>query len=227
MENPQARDPLGIEGAALRDRNLGDAPPGADGLDDHLARALHPRTSKRKRARRLDTEPAQAAMEIAERRAGKQFADARQQGIADAAPQKRHRLGVDSPGEAVAEHKIMSLAQPVPKGVERIQIVLPVAVSENGVPTRRRLDARNDGVAVSRSRLVNDACPGRAREGRRTVAAAIVYDHDLAGDIPAFQEAESLADTMRDGLLLVAAENEYRQFKRARAGPRFAHCQPV
>ena len=163
-------------------------------------------------------------MEIAERRAGKQFADTRQQGVADTAPQKRHRLGVDSPGEAVAEHEIMPLAQFVPKGVERIQIVLPVAVSENGVPTRRRLDARNDGVAVSRSRLVDDARSGRAREGRRTVAAAIVHDHDFAGDIPAFQKAESLADAMCDRLLLVAAEDENRQFKRVRGGLCFGHC---
>ena len=213
----QARHALGIEGAALHNRRLGDPHPGADGLDDHPGRALHPRTSKPERPRRLDAEPAQPAMEIPERRAAQQFADARQQGVADAAPEKRHRAGVDPPGEAVAEHEVMPLAQLVQEDIERARIVLPVAVSENRVTTGRRLDAGDDRIAVSRPRLMHDPRSGRARHGSRTVATAVVHDHDFAGCLPAFQEPRRLAHAMRYRLLLVATEDKDRQLQLAGA----------
>ena len=77
-----------------------------------------------------------------------------------------------------------------------------MSISEGLARRGRGLDAGDDRVAVSRPRLVHDPRSGRAQHGRRTVATAIVDDHDFAGCLPAFQQPRRLAHAMRYRLIL-------------------------
>ncbi len=74
----QMRRTVGVEGAALHDRRLGDAHVLAHCLDDHLARRFVSRTLQREGADACGFESPQAAMEVAHRRAEEQPAEARQ-----------------------------------------------------------------------------------------------------------------------------------------------------
>ena len=156
-------------------------------------------------------EPPQAAVEVADGRAEEQPADARQQRIAQVSVQERHRAVLDAASEAVPEHEVAAALQLLPERRQRAEVVLPVSIAEDDEPAAGGSDAGVDRVTVACPRLLNDAGAGLFRKFRGAVPAGVVHHQDLPGDGVSAQEPSGFADAAGDGLLLVAAEDQYRQ----------------
>ena len=174
-----------------------------------------PGGTRREDARGGAFEPAQPAMKIADGRAEQPFAELRQRKVAETAQRRRRRVRRARPGEAVADHHLEALSQLLPERLQGVQIVLPVAVSENDEPAARGADAGGDRVAVACARLRDDAGARRPGPLRRPVAAGVVDHHHLAGYRVPGEEPARLPDAPGNGILFVAAEDQYREVERA------------
>ena len=105
-------------------------------LHDHLARELHAARAQPEIDDRVLAEPADAAVEVAHRRAEEQPADARQHRVADAAVQPRHRARLDAAREAVAHHEVVAVAEVLEERTEVLEVVAVVGVGHEHVRCR-------------------------------------------------------------------------------------------
>ena len=164
-------------------------------LHDHLARELHAARAQAEVDDRVLAEAADAAVEVAHRRAEEQAAEARQHRVADPAVQPRHRARLDPTGEAVAHHEVVAVAQVLEERAEVLEVVAVVGVGHDHVGAARGCPGstrcRSPCGARSRPRA------RRTRELGRVVGAAVVGDDHFAGDARFAQPGHGLADAQR------------------------------
>ena len=137
--------------------------------------------------------------------------DPRKNRIPHVPAQERHPFGTGLSREAVADDEVAAALQCLPERIEGAQVVLAIAVPQNDEAAARGGDATDDGVSVASSRLLDHPRARRLGKRRRTVPTPVVHYDDFAGDGAPVQESPGLADTVGDGTLLVAAEDENGQ----------------
>src|SRR5205823_13037809 len=101
-----------------RSGNSGEAPSRERGLDHQLARELHPPGPQVKRPDGVAVKAAQAAMEVADRRAEQQAPYEAEHRVAEIAMQQRHGALADAALEPVAHDQGVAFAQPCNKALQ-------------------------------------------------------------------------------------------------------------
>ena len=166
-----------------RRRHLGDTHLEQRGLDDHLAGKLHPGGVQ---VHPLDgglAEAAQAAVEITHGRAEKQPSDARQHRVAQVPVQGRHGARLNAAPEAVAHHQVAAFSQLLDERHEIGEVVAVVGVAHDDVPAAGGGDGPHERGAIAAYRDVDNARARTPGDLLRAIRAAVVADHDLAGDV--------------------------------------------
>ena len=200
-------------------RDLGDAQVSQARLDHHFAGELHAGGVQVQAADRRAVEPAQPAVEVADRDSEEQPADAAQHRIAQVAMQRRHGAGRDAALETIAHHQLVAAPKRLDEGVERAEIVAVVGVAHDHEAAAGGRDAAHQRASVTLVRDRHHAGAETLGNALGPVGAAVVGDQDLSGDLAARHIGQGLLDADADGLGLVETGHENRQFAVGRVRP--------
>src|SRR6266480_1045975 len=133
------------------------------GLDHQLARELHPPGSQVERPDGVAVKAAQAAMEVADRRAEQQAPYEAEHRVAEIAMQQRHGALADAALEPVAHDQGVAFAQPCNKALQPTEVIAVVRVAHDDITAARGGDASGKRRPITALRDFHYASPGLLR----------------------------------------------------------------
>ena len=207
-----------------RGGNFGKAHAHLGRLDDHLGGELHAGSLEIHAQEGVFREAADAAVEVAERGAEEQLADAGEDRVADVAILPGHGAGLDLAGEAIAHDEVIAVAEFGDKGAEIGEVVAVVGVAHDEVAATGGGAGGVEGRAVATDGNVNDAGTVCECDRLRAVGRPVVAEDDLAGDARGREEALRFSEAERERLGFVEAGHDDGQFH---AVSLHAVCEPT
>ena len=216
-ERPQVRRPRPAVGTQGRG-DLGDPPAGQCVGHDHLGRPFHAGGVQPEVEHGLATEAAQAAVEVTDGDAEQGAPQPRQHRVADPAVQPRHGARLDATGEPVAHHQVVAGPQALDELVERREVIGVVGVAHDDERAASGADAAHQRCAVTLLGHGHHAGALGLGELDRPVGRTVVGHQHLTPYAAALEVGPCGAHAHRDGLLLVEARHQDREFEAALVG---------
>src|SRR6202035_1036192 len=126
----------------------------------------------------------------------------------------RHRALLDPACEAVAHDQVVTEPQTLEDWRNLTEVVALVGVAHDDEATRRCRDTAPNRRAVSG--FIDGDDLGSVGEGNllRTIGAAVVRNQDLRAEIQLRDRSTGTVDTFADGLGLVQARHQDREFEK-------------
>ena len=153
------------------DRDLADRQPAAVRLEDHLGGELHPRRVEVELRQGVAADRAHPAVRVGDLHAEEEVQHPREDRVADEAVQERHRVAVDRPLEARADHEVVARLELVDERRELLQRIRLVGVAHHDVLAARLGEAREVRAPVAAPALGDDARAVRRGDLRGAVAS--------------------------------------------------------
>ena len=196
------------------DGDLGEFQTRQGGLDHHFRGEFHARRAEFHAGVGLLREPAHSAVEIVGGGLEKQSADEGEDRIANPAVLPWHRARRNRPTTGwhpTAHDEIVPLLEHFNKCRNVRKVVAVIGVAHEDPFSLSCFDAAAQGVAISFVRDGNHACALAGGDFARSVGAAVVSDHDLAGDSSRLDAQKGLANAGGEGFCLIEARHDDRK----------------
>ncbi len=212
---------VGVQG----DGHLADARACEARLDDHLGGELHSGAPLVELLVQRLREAAKAAVDVVDGRAEPAPRDPREHRVAEPAMQARHRAGQHASAarlEAATLHEVVPLAEAFDERRRLAEIVAVVRIPHDDEAPARGFDPAHQRGAVPPAGDLHEPRAFGSRDCGGAVGAAVVSDHDLAGDSRVLDGGQRLPDARRERVRLVEAGHHDRHFKRCQLVERHA-----
>lgn len=129
-----------------------------------------------------------------------------------------HGSRCDAACKAVAHYQIIPFSELVQKTRYVAEIVGPITVAHEDIFSRSNSNAPHEGAAVSLALDMDDANTHAFGDSDRTVAAAVICDHNFSADIVISNSVLNLLDARTQGGGLVQAGQHHAEFYISRLG---------
>ncbi len=189
------------------------------GLDHHLRREFHAGASLVEPAVKLFCEPAQAAIDIMDRRAEPDSRHGREHGISPPPVQERHGRFFDAAParrQPAAKHERVAGAQLFHKPAQIAEVVTVVRIPHDDECPARRLDAAHQRRPVAFFRDIHDTRAAVEGYLPGAVGAAVVGQDHLPGNLVVTEPLHGFPHANAHAVRLVQAWNDNREFARSR-----------